>query len=197
MGRLHERLHGGLWHTTRPDRVVSIANSQSILVEPDIDNRERWNTAGGPENYPIARTIGGISLFDFRGFEPDEYSRRYPFSSWKLFVPHRRKWGGAAWFEIDRDIVADKLLSPEALLQKWKCEGLHGHNILPALEAAHIGNLPVSGISSAFLTWDDGREVRDFDMQRFDHSIFARILAEWHASRHRNVGISPSPPLGL
>ena len=70
-------------------------------------------------------------------------------------------------------------MSPTALLRKWKEEGLHGHNILPALEAAHLGDLPISAIRSAFLTWDNGREVREFNIQDFDHVLFNQKLIEW------------------
>lgn len=80
-GELHDRLHGGLWHTTRPDRLLSIMESRAMLVEPNIDDRERSNTANGPKNSPISRTIGGISLFDFQGFYQESYQRQFPISS--------------------------------------------------------------------------------------------------------------------
>lgn len=179
MGKLHDRLYGGLWHTTRPDRVLSIVASQSILVEPDIDDRERWNTANGPRNYPIARAIGGVSLFDFCEFDSENYDQRFPLSSWRTFVPHVQSWRGSVWLQIDRDVVKNQLMSSDTLLRKWKYEGFHSHNILPALEAAHIGDLPVSAINSAFLTWDDGREVCDFDVRDFDHALFSQIVGEW------------------
>lgn len=47
------------------------------------------------------------------------------------------------------------------------------------LEAAHIGDVPVSAISSAYFTWDRGREVRDFDVNRFDPAALEQIVAEW------------------
>lgn len=179
MGGLHSRLHGGLWHTTHPDRLLSIVEAQAILVEPDIDDRERSNTASGPKNYPISRTIGGISLFDFDGFHPESYEKQFPMSSWRFFVPYVRDWQGSVWLEIEREVVRERLVSPAALLSKWKNEGLHGHNILPGLEAAHVGDLPISSISSAFLTWDDGREIREFSIRDFDHELFVQRLREW------------------
>tara|TARA_R110002049_G_C9163614_1_gene561191 strand:+ start:3458 stop:4015 length:558 start_codon:yes stop_codon:yes gene_type:complete len=179
MGELHGRLHGGLWHTTRPDRLLSIVQSRAILVEPDIGDRERSNTANGPKNYPISRSIGGISLFDFDGFHPESHEKLFPVSSWHFFVPYVRSWRGAVWLEIEREVVSEQLVSPTALLRKWKEEGLHGHNILPALEAAHLGDLPISAIRSAFLTWDNGREVREFNIQDFDHVLFNQKLIEW------------------
>ncbi|WP_299567516.1 hypothetical protein [uncultured Sulfitobacter sp.] len=179
MGELHSRLHGGLWHTTRPDRLLSIVEAQAILVEPDIHDRDRSNTANGPKNYPISRTIGGISLFDFNGLHPESYEKQFPVSSWHFFVPYVRSWQGSVWLEIERDVVREQLVSSEALLQKWKKEGFHGHNILPGLEAAHVGDLPISAIRSAFLTWDDGREIREFNIRDFDHEFFNQMLREW------------------
>lgn len=182
MGELHGRLHGGLWHTTRPDRLLPIVESRAILVEPDVDDGERSNTANGPKNYPISRTIGGISLFDFDGFHPESYEKQFPSSSWHFFVLYVRSWQGSVWLEIEREVVREQLVSPAALLSKWKEEGLHGHNILPALEAAHLGDLPISAISSAFLTWDIGREVREFNIRNFDHELFDQRLREWQES---------------
>lgn len=179
MGELHSRLHGKLWHTTRPDRLLSIIETQAILVEPDIYDRERSNTANGPKNYPISRTIGGINLFDFDGFDPENYEKRFPVSSWRFFVPYVRSWQGSVWLEVEREVVRKQLVSPAALLEKWKKEGLHGHNILPALEAAHVGDLPLSAIRSAFLTWNDGLEVREFNIQDFDRELFDQRLREW------------------
>ena len=61
-------LVGSVWHTTRPERFQHILESGAILPEPDIPKAERWGTAGGPEGYPYVRSIGAVSLFDFRSF---------------------------------------------------------------------------------------------------------------------------------
>src|SRR5262245_19581650 len=67
---LMPRLHGRLWHTTRPDRFESIVRDGAILPEPaNVPDTERWGTANGPRNHPYARFIGGSSLFDFRNFD--------------------------------------------------------------------------------------------------------------------------------
>src|ERR1035438_4494083 len=64
-----QRTQGGLWHTTRPERFDRILSTGAILPEPDILDSERWANAG-PEHYPYVRTLGGVSLFDFDGFNP-------------------------------------------------------------------------------------------------------------------------------
>ena len=69
-----QELYGGLWHTTHPDRFEKILARGAILPEPNIPDCERWCTGGGSEHYPYARSLGGVSLFDFDLFDPDETS---------------------------------------------------------------------------------------------------------------------------
>ncbi|AXI42579.1 hypothetical protein C1J02_11975 [Sulfitobacter sp. SK011] len=66
-------------------------------------------------------------------------------------------------------------------MQRWPRDTLpeHDYGILPALEAAHLGDLPISAISSAFLTWDYGQEVREINIRDFDCEIFNKRLREW------------------
>lgn len=192
MGALHERLHGGLWHTTRPDRIPSIFSSGSLMVEPDISETERW---GRPDHPPFVRKIGGVSLFDFLDFDPGRYSETHPLSSWQHFVPYRKSWGGAVWLRIDRAAVAQGLLSTDEVMKRWTCDGNHRYNVMPRIEAAHIGDLPISAISSAFLTWDGGHEVRDFDVHMFDPFTFSLILAEWQCACGL-TGVDEAPPSG-
>jgi len=177
MGALHDQLHGGLWHTTRPERVPSIVTTGSIMVEPNINDKERWGSRDRP---PFVRKIGGISLFDFDDFDPENYAVSHPLSSWQYFLPHRDDWGGAVWLNIDRAAVSKRFISADEIVERWDVTGNRSHNVMPRIEAAHLGNLPVSAICSAFLTWDGGREVRVFDIQNFDAGHFERIVGEWH-----------------
>lgn len=180
MGALHDLLHGGLWHTTRPDRVPSIVSAGEIMVEPNIDDKERWGSRDHP---PFVRKIGGISLFDFRGFDPEQYSASHPLSSWQYFVPHRGDWGGAVWLSIDHAAVSHSFVSADEIVERWDVTGNRSHNVMPRIEAAHLGDLSISAISSAFLTWNGGREVRDFDMRSFDPCRFDQIMNEWHMAK--------------
>lgn len=82
LGELHERLHGRLWHTTRPDRVPAIMETGALMAEPNIPDAERQKTKRGPDYYPFVRKIGGVSLFDFHEFDAEAYSLRCPSSSW-------------------------------------------------------------------------------------------------------------------
>ena len=182
LGELHDRLHGGLWHTTHPDRVPAIVAAGSLLVEPKIDDAERWKASRGPEYFPFVRTIGGVSLFDFHGFDADRYDQTHPMSSWRTFVPYVQSWRGAVWVKIDRTAIADRFVSADELVRLWDTGGHHKHTIMPRIEAAHIGELPISALRSAFLTWAGGRQVREFDIGKFDRSCFDQIMHDWKAS---------------
>lgn len=179
MGILHARLHGRLWHMTHPDRFVAILSSGGIRVEPDIPNSKRWK-ATRPEHYPFVRHIGGISLFDFFGFDPEIYEKDFPMSNWHSFVPHLSSWGGAVWIEIDRLAVVQSFVSADELRERWDKNGQRQHARMPKIEAANIGNISVSAFRSTFLTWERGTEIRYID--RNDLQGLHAALGEWKAA---------------
>lgn len=148
-------LVGGLWHTTSEERYKSIIECGSILVDPKIPDSERWVTNRGSENYPYTRTLGGVSLFDFEDFDPDQYDKRFPSSSWREFVPICKKWQSSIWIEIDKDAINDHLISGPLLLAKWKKENAQKHNVMPHIEAAHIGDISTSNFLRRFLVNTD------------------------------------------
>lgn len=148
-------LRGGLWHTTHPSRFKSILQSGAIFPEPEIPDTDRFGSAAGREHYPYVRFLGGVSLFDLDHFDPAEYERKCPSSSWAYFIPHHLDWTCAVWIEIDREQVATNLISARDLVSKWKAEEAFGHNIMPEIEAAYIGNLPVPAFKRAFLVCED------------------------------------------
>jgi hypothetical protein len=112
----------GVWHTTNQDRFHRILECGAILPEPEISEYGRW---GG---HSYVRSIGGVSLFDFRGFEAESYSAKYPASSWEYFVPCHRDWDSAVWIEIDHESLGSAFISGVELLAKWKAEGLVSPN---------------------------------------------------------------------
>ena len=142
-GDFPEILRGHLWHQTHPDRYRSIIESGSILAEPNLPNSERWKASLGPGHYPYVRHIGGVSLFDFIGFDPIEYSRTCPASSWRKFVPCRSDWIESVWIEIDRDAVRKNYLSPLDLAERQGAENAERHTLMPRIEAAVLGSIPI------------------------------------------------------
>jgi hypothetical protein len=69
---------------------------------------------------PYTEKLGGVSLFDFNGFDPEIYSQEYRLSSWQFFVPYRDDWGSSVWIEIDRERVAPQLISGPDLVRNTK-----------------------------------------------------------------------------
>lgn len=182
LGALHDRLHGGLWHMTHPDLFPAVMASGGLTPEPDIDNARRWKTSRGPDYYPFVRKIGGVSLFDFAGFDADQYDDAYRMSTWRTFVPHREEWGGAVWIEINRARVMERFISGDEVVRRWNEGGHHRHTIMPRIEAAHIGAVPSEAFSSAFFTWDSGRRVSEIDLSPFDVTAFGCQLGDWRRS---------------
>ena len=144
------RLQGSVLHTTNQDRFSGILRSGAILPEPEIDDAERWSTLLGSAYHPYVRTLGGVSLFDFRNFDPRAYSRMYPLSMWREFVPYRSAWKEAIWIEIDISQLGENFISGPALLAGWKAEQV-GNRIMPEIEAAHIGPLPTGAFKEVLL----------------------------------------------
>lgn len=136
-------LWGHLWHTTLPHLYDAIVRTGSILPNPEIPGAERWHTSRGPEHYPYVRFLEGVSLFDFRGFDPAAYDLKCPMSTWREFVPYRRSCGSAIWLQIDRAELGSSFIDGDALVARWKDENGYGHPIMPRIEAAYLGPLPL------------------------------------------------------
>src|ERR1039458_8070893 len=115
-------LRGGAWHTANSERYKGILSEGAILPEPPIPDSDRWGTGLGTIGCPYVRSIGGVSLFDFREFDSDEYWEKYPISSWREFVPYRSAWGDAIWIEIDVSEVVAGFISGREILDRWKAE---------------------------------------------------------------------------
>ena len=134
-------LRGGLWHTTSEQRYGGIVAAGAILAEPPIPDEERWGTRCGAWGWPYVRRLGGVSLFDFEGFDVETYEARYPSSSWREFVPFREAWGSSVWIEIDRALAIAAFVSGKALLARQQEEAAHRHRLMPGIEAAYLGDV--------------------------------------------------------
>jgi hypothetical protein len=146
---------------TTEERFEGILRAGEILPEPDIPEAERWSTFDGPKHYPYVRSIGGVSLFDFSHFDADAYSARFPASQWRAFIPYPRGAVSAIWIEIDSQYVAGQLISGSELIAKWTSEEAYGHRIMPHIEAAHVGAVPLKAFRRAFLVHVDDDYFHD------------------------------------
>ena len=70
-------LHGGLWHTTHPDRFRDILTRGAIIPEPDIPNSERWKASKEPEFYPYVRTLGGSASLTLTTSNPKAIRKNF------------------------------------------------------------------------------------------------------------------------
>ena len=156
--------------------------------EPPLPDGERWKTALGPEFYSFVRVLGGVSLFDFSNFDPEEYAKSHPLSSWETFVPHRNDWGSAAWINIDWKALGDQFISADELVRRWDEGGYHKHTLMPRIECACIGIVPVSLFQSAFLVWSNGDEMCEVRVHPFSESDFQEQRANLKPSSGGQLG---------
>ncbi len=134
------------------------------MPNPNIPDSERWSTGLGKDYFPFVRKLGGVSLFDFQNFDPDEYSQNFPSSSWTEFVPYRMIWGSAVWIEIDRDQVRDNLIDPESIMKKWHQDSVRRPRVMPYIEAGYFGKISVRYFRRILLVNEDGAK-EDFTPQ--------------------------------
>lgn len=169
IGPIWRELWGGVWHTTHPERFLSILDDGAVSPDPPFSDH----------NGTFAQSLGGVSLFDFREFDPIKYSVTHTVSAWRSFVPYQRRWAGAVWLEVGHESAEKALISAENLIEKWH-KWKKKPNILPRLEAAHIGNLALSNIHRAILirSRDDG-DFHEFDFAPFDRAAYEALLPEW------------------
>ncbi|WP_278370487.1 hypothetical protein, partial [Pseudoalteromonas lipolytica] len=101
-------LFGSVWHTTSLERYSMIVVNGCIKVNPDIPDSERWGTKLGEKHFPFVRSLGGISVFDFRDFDVDA-------TDWATFVPCRTDWQNAVWIEVDISKLGDRFKSAQSI----------------------------------------------------------------------------------
>lgn len=137
-------LLGSVWHTTTSERYDSIVRDGFLLPEPDLGDAERWGTGMGPSHYPFVRSIGGVSLFDFRDFDEARYSDQYPMSMWRSFVPCSHRSATSIWIEVDLKMLGERFIDGRTLLDNWKASDQLFRKIMPLIETACVGSLPTS-----------------------------------------------------
>ena len=156
-------LRGGIWHTTHPDRFRQILLDGYITPNPKIPEEERWG-GNTPETYPYVRKLGGISLFDFRDFDPNEYQQEFPLSSWSYFVPAHQDWGKAIWIKIKKEILNDhKFIDGKELLKKREEQNAFIHRIMPKIECAYIGNIYIDMFEKCLLIDNIKRIIKNYE----------------------------------
>lgn len=144
-------LKGSLWHTTNLSRFKQIVKDGGISPHPSVPDEERWCASVGTDGYSFVRTLKGVSLFDFENFDEIDYHEKYTSSSWRQFVPCCRNWEEAIWIELNRNEISKNLIGCRELVEIWHEKKDYQHTIMPMLEAAHIGVIPLSAFRRIFI----------------------------------------------
>ncbi len=163
--RVLAEINSGYWHTTSEDRFKGILDEGAILAEPNIPEKERWYVSNGAAGFPYTRHLGGVSLFNFEGFDSAAYTKRYPLSSWQKFVPICCKWDSAIWIEICQKDLPVAIISGRTLLDRWK-EGEEGRMIMPIIEAAYIGEIPLIAFGRVFRVRKDRQDLEFLSLEK-------------------------------
>lgn len=143
------QLKGKVWHSTSVVNAKKIVTHGEILANPDIEAESRW---GGTceSKYPFVRTLGGISLFDFR--LPKTHSNEL-LTRW---VPCHTKIPATVWFEIDISKLKGFFLSAEETRIKWRDAGMD-RQFMPHLEASCLCPISVQDIKSIYIGYTSGK----------------------------------------
>ncbi|UIK00434.1 hypothetical protein LZK82_09895 [Rhizobium leguminosarum] len=120
----------------------------SIRPEPRIPDSQRY---GGGRGISFVRLIEGFSIFDIpEAFDVDKYRRDFPVCSIDEFMPYRRDWKQSIWIKIDPVACGSAIVRGAAALQRWRDQEAYRHRIMPHIEGAHVGDMPVSSILDVY-----------------------------------------------
>ena len=144
------KLYGSVWHSTSIERYEKIKSDGEIKAEPDLPDKERFSTALGDKHYPFVRSIGGVSVFDFRTFDVKKYNHQFGASNWATFAPCRTGWTETIWIEVDILQVKDTFISGQEIREKWKNEN-SSRKFITIIEGAVIGSIPSSAFKKVLL----------------------------------------------
>lgn len=175
-------LAGKLWHATHIDKALAIiADGQ---VRPDADAKHV---------YGYCRSLGGVSLFDFR--HGDANAERVLHCGWTRWL------GGhhaddedeiGIWFEIDPTRV-EPHIAQHAIYDHYLANRTYGddgrllvRDPMPRCEACHIGPISLRSVRSVLLI--DGRRLADHETAAVDEHLSLR-LDEFR------TGVLAKPPL--
>ncbi|ABI38919.1 conserved hypothetical protein [Shewanella sp. MR-4] len=138
-----QELLGTVWHTTSIERYKMIVRDGCIKANPSLPDSERWGTKLGEEHFPFVRSLGGVSVFDFRNFDVNSYSKKFGAANWATFVPCRSDWRSAVWVEIDFSSLGGNFISGQSIREMWyKMDSTR--KFITQIEGAVIGVIPTS-----------------------------------------------------
>lgn len=136
--KLWSVLQNNLWHAT------SLRHAHAIIKSKYIKHHTLESF------YPdgFSRSIGAVSLFDFRN--PSEALRLNP-ECWTGWLGKERRAPLAVWLRIEANQCMQRsIIEPHSLFRIWQSQG-QAYKILPCVEAAHVGSIPIRAITGILL----------------------------------------------
>lgn len=181
LGALWHELRGGLWHSTPSHRFRKIVEAREIQSDPPLPGEFVWHNRNGTS---YARSIGGVSLFDFRDADWQRLCDFGQQDGWVQFFRAQQistpidECVSTVWLAMDRtrlrnfhsiaDVTAHRCASGKALATKW----------MPCIEACVVGPIPLSACTHAVAvcavdekTW---RRIEIIDLAALDD-----LEAQW------------------
>ena len=159
--KLWKRLKGRLWHATKREALGCILADGFVRA-----------AIGSRYTNSFCRHLGGVCLFDFGPTATNVVAQFKNWSGWFGFQQEARV---AVWLEISREAASNNLMGGESLLAKWSTPENRSYQIIPGVEACHLGPIPVNCICSIVLishydrkTFLDLGPIQSDSLDRFD-----------------------------
>jgi len=170
---LEKLLLGRVWHATSFDRYERIIEAEEI--RPDAESV--YGTA-------FCRQSGGVSLFDFRAPLTTIQQQSINWHGW-LGPNFAQSNGVAVWFCIDP--TGTVIEDAASLLHRWKetpaiqrADGSsYKPNIIPGVEACHVGPIPLACIEGVAVIRGDRMAAYDLvpNNETLERSVANRHIA--------------------
>ncbi|HIF9218062.1 TPA: hypothetical protein ACX6QF_003606 [Photobacterium damselae] len=126
-----------------------IINDGCIQANPNIPDNERWGTKLGEKYYPFVRSLGGVSVFDFREFDVQVHNNKFG-NDWATFIPCRSDWQSTIWIELDISKLGNNFKSGQTIREMWH-KMKSSRKFISKVEGAVIGSIPISAFKQVLI----------------------------------------------
>lgn len=167
-------------HTTTVASFLKIYESGYIKGEPNQKTLEHkiYSNCLDMNNTTYVRSIGGVSLFDFKNFSLQEYDTYFKEGSYGelyRFLPmHQRneKDGMSIWLVIGGNYT-DKYIDRLSLKNMW--EKQKNSMFMPNVEATILEDIPINWIKKVIVYKAENKEVLEMSLDVAYHNIKNRV----------------------
>jgi len=156
MNEIPKELLNEVCHTTTLNSFLNIYETGFILINPDSTMLEykKYGNVNCPNNDTYVRSLGGISVFDFKNFSIKAYDR-YVNNTWEVlsadlyrFLPNHirnESDGLSVWIVIDTT-KSNTYRDRNVLYEEWQSAAKNGLQFIPKVEATFFENIPVQWV---------------------------------------------------